>query len=105
MERISAERVDELWLRKVGFCFQTFNLIGIVTELENVKLPILHGSLASSQIRRRAHELLAQRASLSTSRRCRRPTRRTYPRCARRVIVHNLLHTWRVHHFVVPISF
>jgi len=63
-KRISSATTDseiaDLRLREVGFCFQTFNLIGSMTALENVELPmILCGSLSSSQIRKRAHSLLA----------------------------------------------
>jgi len=62
-KRISSKTTDtevaNLRLRKIGFCFQTFNLIGSMTAVENVELPmILHGTLSSSQIRERAMKLL-----------------------------------------------
>merc|ERR1712113_1118330 len=62
-KRISNKTTDtevaNLRLRKIGFCFQTFNLIGSMTALENVELPmILHGTLSSSKIRERAKKLL-----------------------------------------------
>ena len=62
-KRISNKTTDtevaNLRLRKIGFCFQTFNLIGSMTAVENVELPmILHGTLSSSKIRERAMQLL-----------------------------------------------
>merc|ERR1719295_369921 len=64
-KRISSKTTDtevaNLRLRKIGFCFQTFNLIGSMTAAENVELPmILHGTLSSSEIKQRAISLLTQ---------------------------------------------
>jgi len=62
-KRISSKTTDtevaNLRLRRIGFCFQTFNLIGSMTAAENVELPmILHGTLSSSEIKKRAISLL-----------------------------------------------
>mmetsp|Transcript_18206 Transcript_18206/g.17325 ORF Transcript_18206/g.17325 Transcript_18206/m.17325 type:complete len:213 (-) Transcript_18206:408-1046(-) len=46
-------------LNKLGFVFQTFNLIGSLTALENVELPMqLRGKLSREKIRERAVSLL-----------------------------------------------
>ncbi len=49
----------ELRLEKIGFVFQSFNLIGTMTALENVEMPmLLKQSLSRSDIKKRAQELL-----------------------------------------------
>jgi putative ABC transport system ATP-binding protein len=51
--------LSELRLKKIGFVFQTFNLLGSMTALENVEMPMtLNGILSPSARRQRAKELL-----------------------------------------------
>jgi len=46
-------------LRKIGFVFQTFNLLSALTAVENVEMPmILNGVLSQAERRQRATELL-----------------------------------------------
>eukprot|EP01083_Nonionella_stella_P091047 254469_1 len=48
-----------LRLKRIGFCFQTFNLISSMSAVENVELPmVLAGEMNRTQIRKRAKELL-----------------------------------------------
>ena len=59
--KTSDREVALIRLKKIGFCFQTFNLISSMTALENVELPmILDGELNSKEIRERAMKLLTQ---------------------------------------------
>ena len=46
--------------KKVGFVFQTFNLIGRTTARKNVELPMLYAGMPARARTRRADELLAQ---------------------------------------------
>ena len=49
----------QMRLDKIGFVFQSFNLIGTMTALENVEMPmLLKQALTRSEIKKRAQELL-----------------------------------------------
>jgi putative ABC transport system ATP-binding protein len=63
IDQVSIAELDanELaWLRcrKVGYIFQTYNLIGVMTCLENVMLPMAFAGTAPEPARERAIELL-----------------------------------------------
>ena len=45
---------------RMGFVFQTFNLLPVINAVENVELPLLVGGMRTSDARRRASEVLEQ---------------------------------------------
>ncbi|MFC1614781.1 ABC transporter ATP-binding protein, partial [Gemmatimonadota bacterium] len=44
--------------RRIGFVFQSFNLLGYATALENVELPMIYKKMRGSERKRKAMELL-----------------------------------------------
>ena len=46
--------------RRMGFVFQTFNLLPVITALENVELPLLVSGVRPGEARRRSEAALAQ---------------------------------------------
>lgn len=53
------KRLSELRNQKIGFIFQTYNLIARTTALSNVELPMLYAGVAKAERTARARELLA----------------------------------------------
>jgi putative ABC transport system ATP-binding protein len=51
------QRTD-LRARKMGFVFQFYNLLPVLSALENVELPMLVSGTTSGEARKRAHEAL-----------------------------------------------
>ena len=56
--RLSPSAMTSLRREKIGFVFQTFNLIPVFTAIENVEFPLLLQGLNSTERRRRAAEAL-----------------------------------------------
>lgn len=58
---LSDRQLTHLRLRKIGFIFQTFNLVPVLTALENVEFPLLlQGGRSASEVRVKARKLLAE---------------------------------------------
>ena len=54
----SEKRMTELRREKIGFVFQMYNLIPVLTALENVELPTIASGLTKDRARQKALELL-----------------------------------------------
>ena len=63
LDGIDVARLDDVELsgirnKKIGFVFQTFNLIARTTALKNVELPMLYAGISAKERTSRARELL-----------------------------------------------
>jgi len=59
VSQLKESQLDQLRLRKVGFVFQGFNLMPVLTALENVMFPMEMAGVAKKEQLRRATELLS----------------------------------------------
>jgi len=58
ISKLDANELAWLRCRKIGYIFQTFNLIPIMTALQNVTLPMIFAGVPKSEREDRAYELL-----------------------------------------------
>ncbi len=56
---LTESRLNQLRLKKIGFVFQSFNLMPVLTALENVMFPMEIARVPEKERRKRAAELLA----------------------------------------------
>jgi putative ABC transport system ATP-binding protein len=57
---LSRDQLADVRNRRVGFVFQSFNLLPQISTLENVEMPMLFGGVPPKERRARAAELLAK---------------------------------------------
>ena len=57
---VSEKELSEIRLNKIGFVFQTFQLLAGETALENVALPLVYAGVKKSESKARAREALAK---------------------------------------------
>jgi putative ABC transport system ATP-binding protein len=58
VSRLNENQLAEIRTRKIGFVFQTFNLLGRTTALQNVALPLIYSGAGRDERHRRAQEAL-----------------------------------------------
>jgi putative ABC transport system ATP-binding protein len=58
IEHVSESELAQIRGRKIGFVFQTFNLIPTLTALENVALPMMFQNIGKEEREEKARELL-----------------------------------------------
>ncbi|CAM3737277.1 ABC transporter ATP-binding protein [Vibrio aquimaris] len=57
---LTSNQLAEIRNQKVGFVFQSFNLLEYATALDNVALPLVYSGISAKERKRRAGELLKQ---------------------------------------------
>ncbi|HEX9804734.1 MAG TPA: ABC transporter ATP-binding protein [Candidatus Dojkabacteria bacterium] len=59
MQSLPDNRKTKYRAQKMGFIFQTFNLIPVLTAIENVEMPLLINGFGRAESRKKAKEMLA----------------------------------------------
>lgn len=59
VQRLNDDALSDFRARHIGFIFQNFNLLPVLTAFENVEYPLVLAGVAPAERRRRADELLA----------------------------------------------
>jgi|GEM_PF-190111 putative ABC transport system ATP-binding protein len=60
LHRLSEQMLSDLRLNRMGFVFQQFHLIPVLTALENIALPLVAKGLSDREAKRRARAALEQ---------------------------------------------
>jgi putative ABC transport system ATP-binding protein len=60
VSKLPSDELADLRNRKIGFCFQSFNLLPRATALANVELPLLYGGVDRAGRRQRAAAVLEE---------------------------------------------
>ena len=60
LTELNDDQLSELRAKKMGFVFQTYNLLPVLTAVENVELPLLVSGFSGKQARTRALEKLGE---------------------------------------------
>ncbi|WP_462138024.1 ABC transporter ATP-binding protein [Candidatus Mycalebacterium sp.] len=55
---LSADSLSELRRKRIGFVFQSFNLLPRLSAHENVEIPLIYGGAVAGERKRRASEML-----------------------------------------------
>jgi putative ABC transport system ATP-binding protein len=58
VHKMTQDELSDIRSKKIGFVFQSFNLIGRSNTLKNVELPMLYAGVPAHERKRRAKELL-----------------------------------------------
>jgi putative ABC transport system ATP-binding protein len=58
VSRLGDNQLAEIRNKKIGFVFQTFNLLTRLNAIENVELPLIYGNYSAKQMRVKALEML-----------------------------------------------
>jgi putative ABC transport system ATP-binding protein len=60
LQSMDDRKKSEYRARRVGFVFQSYNLLPVLSATENVEMPLLISGVAGSEARERAHTLLTE---------------------------------------------
>lgn len=58
ISKLTENQLSEIRNKKIGFIFQSFNLLPRLSALENVELPLVYSSVSKAERHKRAAELL-----------------------------------------------